>query len=70
MRDIPTEIETIFEKEKISLLPKSGELSSTCNCPDYVSPYKHVAGIYYKNASMLDNDPLLLLFQLKRGGGG
>ena len=64
MRDMPAEIETIFEEEKISLLPRPGELFSTCNCPDDASPCKHVAGIYYRIASMLDHDPLLL-FQLR-----
>ncbi len=48
-----------------SLLPHdSGELISTCSCPDRASPCKHVAGVYYKIASLLDRD-LMLLFQLR-----
>lgn len=63
--EMPSEIETVFEKLDLNLLPRlSGELSSNCTCPDYASPCKHVAGLYYRIASMLDTDPLLL-FQLR-----
>lgn len=63
--EMPSEIETVFEKLDLNLLPRlSGELSSNCSCPDYASPCKHVAGLYYRIASMLDTDPLLL-FQLR-----
>lgn len=65
MHEMPTTIEDSFAKQGLHLLPqKSNELISQCSCPDYASPCKHVAGVYYKVASLLDRDPFLL-FQLR-----
>lgn len=65
MHEMPTTIENVFAGQKLHLLPqKRGDLISQCSCPDYASPCKHVAGVYYKVASLLDRDPFLL-FQLR-----
>ena len=65
LNEMPINIEQIFTARKITLLPeKSSEIVSNCSCPDYASPCKHVAGVYYKIASLLDRDPFLL-FQLR-----
>ena len=65
MNEMPTAIENVFSAKNLHLLPrKRTDLIDTCSCPDYASPCKHVAGVYYKIASLLDRDPLLL-FQLR-----
>ncbi|WGZ95171.1 MAG: SWIM zinc finger family protein [Candidatus Thiothrix putei] len=65
LNEMPTAIENVFAQQNLHLLPqRSTDLISQCSCPDYASPCKHVAGVYYKLASLLDRDPLLL-FQLR-----
>ncbi len=65
MNEMPTAIEDAFSNSGRTLLPRSrDDLISKCSCPDWASPCKHVAGVYYKIASLLDRDPMLL-FQLR-----
>ncbi len=65
MDEMPSTIEDVFVQRGLYLLPRErADLISKCSCPDYASPCKHVAGVYYKIASLLDRDPLLL-FQLR-----
>jgi uncharacterized Zn finger protein len=65
MNEMPTSIENVFAKQNLHFLPQERtDLISQCSCPDYADPCKHVAGVYYKVASLLDRDPLLL-FQLR-----
>lgn len=63
LNEIPSTIEEAFEHE--SLLPSSYDnVKASCSCPDYSNPCKHIAGVYYRIASMLDLNPMLL-FQLR-----
>ena len=65
MNEMPSAIEDAFSRSGKTLLPRSrDDLISKCSCPDWASPCKHVAGVYYKIASLLDRDPMLL-FQLR-----
>ena len=65
MNQMPENIENVFQESNCYLLPRERQdLIEKCSCPDYASPCKHVAGVYYKMASLLDRDPLLL-FQLR-----
>lgn len=65
MNEMPTAIEGVLSDKDFHLLPGSGtDIISNCSCPDYASPCKHVAGVYYRIASQLDRDPFLL-FQLR-----
>lgn len=65
LNEMPANIESLFAEHNLNLLPRqSNDLISECTCPDYASPCKHVAGVYYKVASLLDRDPFLL-FQLR-----
>lgn len=65
LNEMPANIESLFAQHKLNLLPRqANDLISQCSCPDYASPCKHVAGVYYKVASLLDRDPFLL-FQLR-----
>jgi len=59
--EVPSTIEEAFEGSKVKLLPRSRtEIHSSCSCPDYANPCKHVAGVYFTVAAMLEQDPLLL----------
>ncbi|MBT4838291.1 MAG: hypothetical protein HON94_13195, partial [Methylococcales bacterium] len=55
--------ETIRQRliaHKQNLLPTtSSDLISKCSCPDYSNPCKHIAGTYFKVASLIDRDPFL-----------
>jgi len=62
---IPAELPARLAPLKLYLLPKSSiEITSDCSCPDWENPCKHVAGLYYYLASLIDDDPLLL-FELR-----
>lgn len=62
LKDMPNDLEAICNKYKINLLPQSREeITTTCSCPDWENPCKHVAGLYYFLANQLDEDPFLLL---------
>ena len=59
--DIPENIEEVFAEFKTHFLPNSyKDFKVSCNCPDYAVPCKHIAGVCYRLASILDNNPLLL----------
>jgi uncharacterized Zn finger protein len=63
--EVPEGIDEAFAGSGIGLLPASGkELKASCDCPDYANPCKHIAGVYYRIATLLDHDPFLL-FQLR-----
>lgn len=59
LNEIPGDIDNAFEQG--GLLPKSfKDIDAKCSCPDYANPCKHVAGVYYRIASLLDSQPMLL----------
>ena len=63
--EMPPTIERALTEAPVGLLPASGkEIRSTCSCPDRANPCKHVAGVYYRVARMIDYDPFLL-FELR-----
>ena len=65
LNEVPDNIEEVFADLKLHLLPnRSKDFKTTCSCPDWENPCKHIAGVYYLVASQLDQDPLLL-FELR-----
>jgi len=63
--EMPDNIETPFAELKQHLLPQGRQdISTSCSCPDWANPCKHVAGLYYFLAAQLDQDPFLL-FELR-----
>ena len=63
LNEIPSNIEDTFDGER--LLPSSyHDVEASCSCPDYSNPCKHIAGVYYRIANILDSNPMLL-FQLR-----
>ncbi len=66
MNEMPDNIEEAFyQKFKLHLLPyDSDDFETSCSCPDWSNPCKHIAGVYYLIASAIDQDPFLL-FELR-----
>lgn len=63
--EMPPTIDGALAEAPVGLLPASGkEIRSKCSCPDWANPCKHVAGVYYRVAGMIDYDPFLL-FELR-----
>ena len=62
MNEMPDNIEEAFAQLNLHLLPYSRkDFQTSCSCPDWSNPCKHIAGVYYLVAASLDQDPFLLL---------
>lgn len=60
--EMPEEIEEAFAGSGGPLLPDSENgLTSTCSCPDWENPCKHIAAVYFLLAEAFDRDPFLIL---------
>jgi|GEM_PF-463976 len=60
--DLPPDIEPLFEAEGCPLFPtRENDLHSTCDCPDWANPCKHLAAVYYLLGETLSKHPLTLL---------
>jgi uncharacterized Zn finger protein len=66
MNEMPDNIDAAFSDVKLHLLPRNRKdfKLTQCSCPDYANPCKHIAGVYYRLAAQLDQDPFLL-FELR-----
>ena len=63
--EMPDDIDKELASSGFSLLPnKTTEFQTSCSCPDFHNPCKHVAGLCYFIAAQLDRDPMLL-FELR-----
>jgi uncharacterized Zn finger protein len=63
--EMPAEIEEAFKAAGVSLFPQKGaELMTSCSCPDWANPCKHVAAVHYILGEQFDEDPFLL-FRLR-----
>ncbi|HEY3493982.1 MAG TPA: SWIM zinc finger family protein [Polyangiaceae bacterium] len=62
---MPQAIDEVFVEAGVSLFPKQrAELETSCSCPDWGDPCKHVAATHYVLGEALDRDPFLL-FELR-----
>ncbi|MSQ14310.1 MAG: hypothetical protein EXR50_00385 [Dehalococcoidia bacterium] len=65
LNEMPEDIDDTFGRSGLQLLPADEEdFTTDCSCPDYYNPCKHIAGLCYVLASVLDQDPFLL-FELR-----
>jgi len=65
LNEVPDNIEDVFARHDLRLLPnRQHDFTTSCSCPDYANPCKHIAGVCYLLASDLDRDPFLL-FELR-----
>ena len=63
--EMPKNIEEAFNSVNLSLFPELEEdLKTSCSCPDWANPCKHIAAVYYILAERFDEDPFLL-FKLR-----
>jgi uncharacterized Zn finger protein len=66
--EMPQDIENVFRDAGLSLFPqKLRDLQTSCSCPDYSNPCKHIAAVYYLLGEEFDRDPFLI-FQLRGMG--
>lgn len=62
---MPQQIDEVFAAQDVSLFPtQRGDLSTSCSCPDWGDPCKHVAATHYVLGEAFDRDPFLL-FELR-----
>lgn len=62
---MPQAIDEVFHALDVSLFPRRrADLRTSCSCPDWGDPCKHVAATYYVLGEALDRDPFLL-FELR-----
>ncbi|HUQ93331.1 MAG TPA: SWIM zinc finger family protein [Bryobacteraceae bacterium] len=59
--DMPREIESVFRAQRLSLFPaRLSDLKTSCSCPDWSNPCKHIAAVYYLLGEEFDRDPFLI----------
>ena len=59
--EMPPNIEEAFHMAEVSLFPdQAGDLFTSCSCPDWANPCKHVAATHYILGERFDDDPFLL----------
>jgi len=62
---MPDDVEEAFAAAGLSLFPKRREsLRTSCTCPDWSNPCKHIAAVYYLLGEEFDRDPFLI-FRLR-----
>jgi uncharacterized Zn finger protein len=63
--EMPQDIEQAFAAARVNLFPESREdLETSCSCPDWSNPCKHIAAVYYLLGEQFDADPFLI-FRLR-----
>ncbi len=63
--EMPQDIEPVFKEVGVSLFPtKLDDLKTSCSCPDWSNPCKHIAAAYYLLGEEFDRDPFLI-FRLR-----
>ncbi|MBI2952683.1 MAG: SWIM zinc finger family protein [Chloroflexi bacterium] len=59
--EMPETIEDAFKAAGASLFPTARlDLETTCSCPDWANPCKHVAAVHYLLGERFDADPFLI----------
>ncbi|WP_319579096.1 SWIM zinc finger family protein [uncultured Methanospirillum sp.] len=59
--EMPSDINDLILKAGLTLFPGTDkDLKTSCSCPGYANPCKHIAAVYYILAERFDEDPFLL----------
>lgn len=60
--ELPHEVEALFTQAQGPLFPRrTGDIKSTCTCPDWANPCKHLAAVYCLLGETISKNPFLLL---------
>lgn len=60
--EMPADLEEAFAAAGVDLFPsRAGDMATSCSCPDWANPCKHIAAVYYLLGQEFDRDPFLLL---------
>ncbi|WP_298524254.1 DEAD/DEAH box helicase [uncultured Methanobrevibacter sp.] len=60
-RKLPKELHDELKYAGVNVFPTSHrDIHTSCNCPDYASVCKHIAGLVYVIAREIDRDPFLI----------
>jgi uncharacterized Zn finger protein len=63
--EMPQNIEEVFNGLHLSLLPAATkDITTSCSCPDWGDPCKHVAAVHYILAEEFERDPFMI-FRLR-----
>jgi uncharacterized Zn finger protein len=63
--EMPRDVEEAFMETRVPLFPViRDDLKTSCSCPDWENPCKHVAAVYFLLAERFDEDPFLI-FELR-----
>ncbi len=63
--EMPEDVEDAFRAAGVPLFPSSTkDLKTSCSCPDWANPCKHVAAVHYVLGEEFDRNPFLL-FELR-----
>ncbi len=58
---MPDHVDDTLGEVGVSLFPTAADLRTSCSCPDWANPCKHVAAVHYVLAATFDDDPFLLM---------
>ncbi len=60
--ELPPAVEGLLATANLALFPvHATDLETTCSCPDWSNPCKHIAAVFYLLAEEIDRDAFLLL---------
>jgi uncharacterized Zn finger protein len=63
--EMPEDVDVVLRAVGVELFPaRAGDLTTTCSCPDWANPCKHVAATHYVLGDAFDRDPFLI-FELR-----
>jgi uncharacterized Zn finger protein len=58
--EMPEDVDEVLRKVGVRIFPsKAGDLATSCSCPDWANPCKHVAATHYVLGDAFDKDPFL-----------
>ena len=58
--ELPATAGETLENRGLGLFPTGRDMKTSCSCPDWANPCKHVAAVHYVVAAALDMDPFLI----------
>ncbi len=57
---MPEDIEDVFDEMQMRLFPDVTDIETSCTCPDWSNPCKHIAAVYLILGEEFDRDPFMI----------